>query len=608
VASGLDSRGWDGAGRSAATDTIRSRGKSHFMERRVLLAIVLSFVILYAYQAFFVPPAPARRPAPAAATTEPATTETATAATPGAQAPAEAPPAAPAPAAVLADAAEREVTVDTTTVQAVFTNRGARLVHWRLKDYRDDKGAPVDLVPGGLPPGTPTPFSLRLDDERLTGRLNNALFRVSGADAQTDGRTKPVTLTFEYQDAAGLQARKVFVFSPSGFVVKFSTSVMNGTDSLTPTIAWGPGLGDIGALAGGGSFFTGNYVQKPQAIVARGTDVERVTAADLQSNGVRDGQFTFAGIDDHFFMAATVRAPQGQYTYRPVQVGEEAARREFVAYTVRFAQPAQDVAFFIGPKKFDILQAVDGELVRAIHYGMFAVIIVPMLSTLKWLYGLSGNYGVSIILLTIIINLLIAPFRHKQVVSMRKMQAIQPRMKAIQDRYAHLKLTDPARQKMNTEISALYKEAGANPVSGCLPMVMTMPVLIAFYSMLSMSIELRGAPFVGWIHDLSVADPYYVLPVLMSASMFWQQKISPTTADPTQQRIMMMMPIMFTGIMAFSPAGVVLYWFVSNVWNVGQQYVTNWMIGPPEKLAQPPAARKVKNVGAGRSAEAEKKA
>jgi YidC/Oxa1 family membrane protein insertase len=578
------------------------------MERRVLLAIVLSFVILYAYQAFFVPPVPPRRPAPAgtaaAGAPAPATIEA-----PSAAGPVEAAPAAPAPATVVADAAEREIVVETTTVQAVFSNRGARLVHWRLKDYRDEKGAPVDLIPTDLPPGTPAPFSLRLDDERLTSRLDTALYQVGGAAGpEVDARSAPQTVTFEFQDAAGLHARKSFVFSPSGYVVKFSTSVTNGDGALIPTIAWGPGLGDSGALSGGGSFFTGNYVQKPQAILARGGEVERVTASDLQANGLREGQFSFAGIDDHFFMAATVRAPQGRYSYQPVQVGAEDARRELVSYSVRFAQPAQEASFFIGPKQFDILQAVDAELVRAIHYGVFAVIIVPMLSSLKWLYGLTGNYGWSIVLLTIIINLLILPFRHKQVVSMRKMQVIQPRMKAIQDRYAHLKLTDPARQKMNTEITALYKEAGANPVSGCLPMLLTMPVLIAFYSLLSMSIELRGAPFTGWIRDLSVADPYYVLPVLMSASMFWQQKISPTSADPTQQRIMMIMPVMFTGIMAFSPSGVVLYWFISNVWNIGQQYVTNWLIGPPEKLAQPPAARKVKSVGTGRSADAERKA
>jgi len=214
-----------------------------------------------------------------------------------------------------------------------------------------------------------------------------------------------------------------------------------------------------------------------------------------------------------------------------------------------------------------------------------------------------GNYGWAIVVLTIFINLLMAPFRQKSVVAMRKMQEIQPQLKAIQERYAQLKMSDPARQKMNTEIMNLYREKGVNPASGCVPMLLTMPVLLAFYSMLSMSIELRDAPFTGWIRDLSAADPYFVLPVLMGISMFWQQRVTPSTADPTQQRIMLIMPVLFTVMMAFAPSGVVLYWFVSQLWAIGQQYFTNWLLGPPAvAAARPPAERRLKSVGGGRTA------
>ena len=233
---------------------------------------------------------------------------------------------------------------------------------------------------------------------------------------------------------------------------------------------------------------------------------------------------------------------------------------------------------------------------------------MPLLNALKWLYGFIGNYGWAIIVLTILLNIAMFYPRHKSVVAMRKMQAIQPEMKAIQDRYANLKATDPAKQKMNTEIMNLYRERGVNPASGCVPMLFTMPVLLAFYSLLSMSIELRGAPFVGWIHDLSAADPFYVLPLLMGVTMFWQQKITPSSVDPTQQRIMMIMPVMFTAMMAFSPSGVVLYWFVSNLWAIGQQYFTNWLIGPPAlATVRPPAERRLKHAGKGRSAGADNK-
>ena len=173
---------------------------------------------------------------------------------------------------------------------------------------------------------------------------------------------------------------------------------------------------------------------------------------------------------------------------------------------------------------------------RAIDFGMFSWLVVPLLQALKWVNGFVGNYGWSIIVLTILINLAIFPLRHRSMVSMRKMQAIQPELKAIQERYANYKLTDPERQKMQQEMMALYKQKGVNPASGCVPMLLTMPVLFAFYAMLSVAIELRGAPFFGWIHDLSAPDPYWIWPILMGGTMFWQQRMTPSTADPVQQK------------------------------------------------------------------------
>jgi YidC/Oxa1 family membrane protein insertase len=266
------------------------------------------------------------------------------------------------------------------------------------------------------------------------------------------------------------------------------------------------------------------------------------------------------------------------------------------------------VRFFVGPKQFDVLQPVDPEFTKAINFGMFRVISVPLLNALKWVHSYIGNWGWSIIVLTILINLAIAPLRHKSVVSMRKMQALQPQLKAIQDHYAGLKVTDPAKQKMNTEIMNLYREKGVNPASGCVPMLLTMPILFAFYSLLSQAIELRGAEFGLWIRDLSEHDPYYVTPVLMALTMFWQQRITPSTADPAQQKIMMMMPLMFGVMFLWVPSGLVLYWFVGNLWAIGQQYFTNWMIGPPVvSTARPPAERRMKNAGTGRTAAAERK-
>jgi YidC/Oxa1 family membrane protein insertase len=195
-------------------------------------------------------------------------------------------------------------------------------------------------------------------------------------------------------------------------------------------------------------------------------------------------------------------------------------------------------------------------------------------------------------------------------VSMKKMQSLQPEVKAIQERYAKFKLTDPERQKMYQEMMALYKQKGVNPASGCVPMLLTLPVLFAFYSMLSVAIELRGAPFIGQIHDLSAHDPWFIWPIVMGITMFIQQKMTPSTADPMQQKMMMFMPIMMTGMFLWAASGLVIYWTVSNVWGIGQQMITNRLIGPPVvRTVRPPAERQmknVKNVGGGRTDRASK--
>jgi YidC/Oxa1 family membrane protein insertase len=251
---------------------------------------------------------------------------------------------------------------------------------------------------------------------------------------------------------------------------------------------------------------------------------------------------------------------------------------------------------------------VDRDLVRSIDFGIFAWLVVPLLRALKWVNGFVGNYGWSIIVLTVLINLAMFPLRHKSVVSMRRMQDLQPEVKTIQERYAKLKMSDPARQKMNTELMSLYRERGVNPASGCVPMLLTLPVLFAFYSMLSVAIELRGAPFVGWIHDLSLYDPLYITPVLMGVTQFVQTKMTPSTMDPMQQKMMMLMPIIFMSMFLWAPSGLVLYWTTSNLWAIGQQVVTNRLIGPPKTRNVPPSAeRRVKAVGGGKTEQAKER-
>ncbi len=206
-----------------------------------------------------------------------------------------------------------------------------------------------------------------------------------------------------------------------------------------------------------------------------------------------------------------------------------------------------------------------------------------MLDGLKKVHGFIGNWGWSIIVLTILINLVMFPLRHKSVVSMRRMQELQPQMKAIQDRYAQYKITDPERQKMNQEVMELYKAKGVNPASGCVPMLLTMPVPVCLLLDVvagdrDCAVRTSSDGFTIWRSTIPTTSRR----CSWASTMVWQQKITPSTADPTQQKIMMFMPLMFTVIFLVSPSGLAIYWFVSNLWAIGQQYFTNYLIGPPE--------------------------
>ncbi len=599
------------------------------MERRVLLAVFLSFLVLYVYQ-FLVgpPPAPpeerplaadssAPAPSPSGAVSPAAgTTATETrareagldAAGPAGLVPPlskSAPVGRPSPDPVVADDAPRDIVVESDHFRAVFSNRGGELVSWQLKDYLL-AGRPVELVPPDLPPEEPWPFSLVFEDENLTSVAHEALYRPSSHSVRVGERT--VALTFEYEDDSGFHVRKVFAFDPttSPYVVYLTVEANVGSEQLNPVIRWGPALGGVDTAP---SRFARHeptrgllYGRVVEGGVMQELGIERPSAAAVAGQPAYDGQMTFLGVDNHYFLAAAIPgAQQATIVYRVLPlppVEPDGDVRNLIAFDLALADRASNLPFFLGPKDFDVLQEADPVLVRAIDFGFLSFLVVPLHRSLKWIYGLVGNWGWAIILLTIVINVLIFPLRHKSVVSMRKMQEVQPEMKAIQERYAHLKTTDPDKQKMNQEIMALYRDRGVNPASGCLPMLATMPILFAFFRLLGAAIEIRGEPFLLWITDLSVHDPLYVTPLIMGASMFFQQRLNPSQADPTQQKIMMFMPVMFTFMFLWAPAGLVLYWLTGNLLGIGQQVITNRIIGPPKvKVVRPPAERRVKKAG-----------
>jgi YidC/Oxa1 family membrane protein insertase len=550
------------------------------MEKRVLVAVVLSFLVLYLYQAFLAPPPPKTRPKPAAAAQQAqGTTPTAAA---GGQAQAAttnaavgAAPAAPAPATLVGETSEREFAVETPLVRAVFTNAGGRVKHWELKKYHDEQGRHVDLVPTGISPILP--FSLETGDGAIDGRVNAAFFKVV-EDGSAGSDTTPRKVVFEYRDSAGITARKSFELSPTTYTVAFKAEMTVGSAPANLAVVMGPGLGDVQTSTGT------SYSQKANGLVHQAGKVTRFSAQNIVAQASHQGTWDYAGMDDHYFASVALldgKTDAGiRFRHYWVAKTPQKADHDFVSYVLNPAGTAVNLNFFLGPKEFGTLQGVNRDLVRSINFGMFAWLAVPLLQALNGVNKYLHNYGWSIIALTVLINLAIFPLRHKSFVSMRKMQALQPQVKAIQDRYGKLKATDPDRQKMNTEMMQLYKDKGVNPASGCVPILLTMPLLFAFYSLLSAAIELRGAPFALWITNLAVHDPLYVTPVLMGITMLIQQKMTPTQSDPVQQKMMMFMPVIFTAMFLRAPSGLAIYWFVSNLLAIGQQYATNRMLAP----------------------------
>jgi YidC/Oxa1 family membrane protein insertase len=563
------------------------------MERRVLIAVILSFAVLYGYQALFPPPPDAAKAAQSQADRKTAPAPEAADKTAAAK-PTGPQPASPtgltpvkadeAPSVPPSDAG-RDVVVDNAYVHAVFTSQGAALKSWQLKKYHDVNGKPLEFVAEHAPAGSPLPFTLAVDDAALSEQLKTAVFTPS-----TDHLSGPGTLTFEYRNGT-VDARKTFEFGDHPYVIGVSASVTANGQALPVTVEWGPGIGS-------GIVHASRYNQAPQPIFYRDGKVTRVAEKKIAEQASQEGSFGFAGVDDQYFITSIV-APATplhlSYALVDAKVASDPAGAHYVSWSARFPGAVQGARYYAGPKDFDTLATIDRNLVRSIDFGMFAWLVVPLLRALKWINAYVGNYGWSVVILTVLINLAIFPLRHKSVVSMRRMQEIQPEVKAIQDRYSKLKVSDPAKSKMNTELMNLYRERGVNPASGCVPMLLTLPVLFAIYAMLGVAIELRGAPFIFWIHDLVAPDPYYVLPILMGITMFAQQRMTPTTADPTQQTMMLIMPVVFTAMSLWWASGLLLYWTVSNIWGIGQQMITNRIIGAPTvRQVRPPAERRVK--------------
>ncbi len=530
--------------------------------KRLVIALSLSAAVLILWTVVFPPPSP---PKPAGPQTPTAVAGGPATATPVPAATSTPVPAAPPPQNVppIEASSETLVTVESGLFRATLTNRGGAVRSFILKRYQDSRGQPLDLVRQS--PGFPG-VTLTVDPaDPFLSRAAAALYAI-----EKDEKDATVTLRFRYREADGEGLVRTYAFR-SGYVVSMRVE-REGAGRLPVGIVAGPGMGNPSA-----DEMKNQYTRPGSAVALLGTgSVTRKASGGLKEPENVGPGLTAAGLEDNYFL--TVFLPDARTTavVRPQTVavppgpdGKPAPPEIAVALEGTGALGAD---LYFGPKDISVLEKVRPGMEKLIDYGWFAILVKPLLWTLKEIQGVVKNWGVAILVITFLIKVLLYPLTHKQLVSMKKMSALQPKMEAIRAKYATKVKTDPqARLKMNEETMALYKQEGVNPAGGCLPLLLQMPILIAFYNLLAHSIELRHAPFMLWIADLSAKDPYYVTPILMTVTMWLQQQMTPATGDPAMRRMMNIMPFAMGFFFKDMPSGLVLYWLMQNVLTIVQQ-------------------------------------
>ncbi len=548
-------------------------------ERRLLLIFAVTFVLMIVFtqvqKRFFpAPPPPKQQPAQQ----QPTPTQAAVPTT----AP---PPPVSAPAARGSKQGSKEVpiVIENDLYRITFSNRGAEVKSWILKKYDNDaENGPLDLVNPAAAQQFGYPLSLWAYDEDLRGRLSSALYVPS-----TEGKlTTPATLTFEYADDT-ISVRKSFTFDNT-YTIKVDASVTYKGQPAPALPAWPSGFGDQTTPA----FYAASTID-----YQFNKNIERLAFKKISGGGTIPGPFHWAGPNDQYFAAVFIPddpANAAMVTLRNAlaipkdakdQNNKEKTNVEILGAAVGNLHGPTSERIFAGPKELDILQKVpvpgvsggDNDLNGLVDFGIWGLIAKPLFVWLKWTYHhIIANWGWAIVIQTLIITLALMPLRIKQMKSMLKMQRVQPQIKSIQEKYKKYSLRDPRKAAMNEEISALYKKEGVNPVGGCLPMLIQLPFLYAYYKMLYVAIDLRHAPWL-WIKDLSAADPIYILPIFMVVTMLITQRMTPQVGmDPAQQKMMnLMMPLMMGFIFFRLQAGLNLYYSLSNVISVAQQAVIN---------------------------------
>jgi YidC/Oxa1 family membrane protein insertase len=540
-------------------------------ERRLLLVFALTFLIILASQPLLKKYGP-KTPEPAQQAQNAPVAPAPTTASPSV------PPPAPASAGTKQASAEAETVVENDLYRIRFTNRGGQVKSWVLKKFQDDKGQPLELVNANAAAKYGYPLGLWAYDEGLRNKLNSALYLQNpGAGG---GLTAPADISFEYSDA-DTAVRKTFHFDHS-YVVKVETSVVQKGSEATAFPVWPAGFGDENTPAA----YAAARVE-----YQNGNDVERLALKKVAGGGTIRGPFNWAAASDQYFAAVFLPedpASAAMVTLRGALDNPADAKHpnELVGVAVGRLGGATEERIYVGPKALDVLEKVpvaglpagaEPDLRKLVDFGWLGLIARPLFLWLKWTYNhIVANWGWAIVVQTLIINLALLPLRIAQMKSMLKMQRVAPQIKSIQEKYKKYSMRDPRKQAMNEEIAALYKKEGVNPAGGCLPLIIQMPFLFAYYRMLGVALDLRLAHW-AWIPDLSSADPYHILPIAVIISMLFMQRMTPQAGmDPAQQKMMnLFMPVMLGFISWNLAAGLCLYWSVGNVIGIVQQVIMN---------------------------------
>jgi YidC/Oxa1 family membrane protein insertase len=549
------------------------------MEKRVIVFLVLSLAIIFGYEYLLkalgvVPQSTISEPA-APSTSEPPSpvgtnpgSESPRASTqkeePSPKAPAQAvgtqePPPPPALAEI--------VEIETGLYRAKFTARGAALTSWELKRYQSssDGKAAVQLVRQG---GKFTePLTVTADDSALAKELSQGIYKVEKDFTVLDESHPVGHMTFTYANqATGVRLEKQLTFHADSYLVDIALKSNGLAGSVKVELGTNFGIVDWG------EGFIGS--------VGAATLVDEKIEHDMpESGGERKGSVKWVALQDKYFISALI--PKGTASVWAKKEGEKLAS---TAILLPIDSPETPLALqlFAGPKEYDTLQGLQVRLEETIDFGWFLfgswdmvrAVAKPIFYVLRSINEYTHNYGLTIIILTVGIKLLFVPLQYKSYKSMKQMQGIQPKVAALQEKFKD------DRERLNKELIKLYRDYKVNPVGGCLPMVLQMPVFVALFNILYMTIDLRQAPFMLWIQDLSVQDPYYILPIIMGVSMMVMQKIQPNTMDPAQAKIMMLLPVFMTFLFVNFPAGLVLYWLTNNVLTILQQFFTDRFFPP----------------------------